>query len=223
MNDAKLTKNGVGIASLILGIIAIICSYVPIIHLLSSILAIIGLILGIVGIIQISKVHGSKTFSIVAIILNIIALVVIISTGAVYQNALNTINEGAQPASKDVPTLNLKVGESAKLDNGLVLTLDSVERSVSVKNHEEKFTAATVTIMNEGNEKQSFNPIDWRSVSSDGVESGAELVITGENKLESGDLQPDGKVTGILYFKDDAAKISYVSGFKSTTAASWNL
>ncbi len=223
MNDAKPTKNGVGIASLVLGIIAIICSYVPIIHLLSGVLAIIGIILGIVGIVQISKVHGTKTFSAVAIILNIIALIVVISTGAAYQKALNTINEGAQPASKEVPTLNLKVGESAKLDNGLVLTLDSVERSVSVKNHEEKFTAATVTIKNEGNEKQSFNPIDWRSVSSEGVESGAELVITDENKLESGDLQPGGKVTGVLYFKNDAVKISYVSGFKSTTAASWDL
>ncbi len=223
MNDAKPTKNGVGIASLVLGIIAIIFSYVPLIHLLSGVLAVIGLILGIVGIVQISKMHGSKAFSVVAIILNIIALIVVISTGAAYTEALNAVNEGAQPASKEVSTLNLKVGESAKLDNGLVLTLDSVERSVSVQNHEEKFTAATVTIKNEGTEKQPFNPIDWRSVSAEGVESGAELVISEENKLEAGDLQPGGKVTGTLYFKSDAAKISYVSGFKSTTAASWDL
>ncbi len=44
-----------------------------------------------------------------------------------------------------------------------------------------------------------------------------------DDKLESGNLNPGGTVTGVIYFKNNAQKIAYVSGLKNTTAASWNL
>lgn len=48
-------KSGLGIASLVLGIIAIVGSWIPILNNISFLLAVIGLILGIVGIFSIRK------------------------------------------------------------------------------------------------------------------------------------------------------------------------
>ena len=56
--NTQKSSSGLAIASLVLGIIAIVTSFLPIINNLSFILALVGLILGVVAIIIIRK--GAK-------------------------------------------------------------------------------------------------------------------------------------------------------------------
>ena len=223
MSDMQVKKNGLAVTSLVLGIVAILGSWMPILNNFSFILAILGLIFGIFGLVKISKAKGKKTYTIIALIINAVAIAIVLSSQAAYSAAIDSINEGPKAVVNGQPSTDLTVGQSATLDNGLVLTVDSFERNVSAPYMSDKFTAVTVTIKNDGKEKQSFNPFDWKSIDANGAESDYEIMADSDDKLESGNLNPGGTVTGVIYFKNNAQKIAYVSGLKNTTAASWNL
>ncbi len=222
MSETKVKKNGLAVASFVLGIIAILGSWMPLLNNFSFILAILGLIFGIFGLVKISKAKGKKTYTTIALIINAVAIAIVLSSQAAYSAAIDSVNEGAQAVSNGAPSTDLAVGQSATLDNGLVLTVDSVERGVTQQFVDGKLTAVTVTIKNDGKEKQAFGTFTWKSINADGVESGNEFVAK-DDVLESGDLQPGGKVTGVIYFKNNIEKVAYVTGLKSTAAASWNL
>ena len=222
MSDTKPTKNGLAVTSLVLGIIAILGSWIPILNNFSAILAVLGVIFGIFGLVKISKAKGSKTYTIIALVINVLAFAIVLSSQSMYAKAIDSVNEGAQAVSNGGASTDLSVGQSVTLDNGMVLTVDSVKHDVAQEYRDAKFTAVTVTIKNDGKEKQAFNPFTWKSINADGVESDCDF-STDEGTLQSGDLQPGGKVTGVIYFKNDAAKIIYVTGLKNTAAASWNI
>ena len=73
-----------GVASLVLGIIAVITGWIPFICFLALILAIIGLILGIVDTAKKSKMNDSKRgISIAGLIVSALAIPIIIFTSLV--------------------------------------------------------------------------------------------------------------------------------------------
>ncbi len=223
MSDIRVKKNGLAVTSLVLGIIAILGSWMPILNNFSFILAVLGLIFGVFGLVKISKAKGKKTYTIIALIINAVAIAIVLSSQAAYSAAIDNINEGPKAVAEGGSSTDLAVGQSATLDNGLIITVDNVERDVTEPYRDEKFTSVTVTIKNEGKDKQHFDPYNWKSINSDGVESNSEIITNNDNKLESGDLQPGGKVTGVIYFKNNAEKVAYVTGLKGTAAASWNI
>lgn len=69
---------GLGIAGMVLGIIAAANSFVPISNLASFPIAILGFILGLIGFIQARKTGGSSGFGLAGFILSGAALVIII-------------------------------------------------------------------------------------------------------------------------------------------------
>lgn len=69
-----------GIASLVLGIVAILISWIPIVGLLSFVLVIVGLVLGIVDISKKSKTQSQKGIGIAGVIVCAIAIPIIIIT-----------------------------------------------------------------------------------------------------------------------------------------------
>ncbi|MDR0501618.1 MAG: DUF5067 domain-containing protein [Coriobacteriales bacterium] len=81
---------GLGIAAMVLGILAVPPAFIPLINILSFPLAIVGLILGIVAIILAKGGKGPKGFGIAGAILSAVALIVTI---AMYASAAAVAND----------------------------------------------------------------------------------------------------------------------------------
>jgi len=79
-NAAPVKKpgNGLGIASLIIGIFAFILSFIPVVNVFGLVLAIVGVTLGIIGLIMAKKKGGSKGLSLTGVILNGLGIIIFI-------------------------------------------------------------------------------------------------------------------------------------------------
>ncbi len=113
-----------GVASLILGILALVASFVPCVGLIAIVPAGIGIILGIIDAISKSKKQESKGMPVTGIILSIISLIVAyVMTSA----TVSAVEEGAQQikaeAGKAVQQMeadmNKKLEEAKSLENQL--------------------------------------------------------------------------------------------------------
>ncbi len=232
-NEVKPTKNGLGIAALVIGIIALLFSWIPLINNMAAMLAVLGAIFGIVGLIKIAKVKGKKTFSVIALAINVIAFAAVISSQAALSKAFDEAAEGPKAVqtssdsksdkkSEDVAK-DLTVGESATLSDGTVLTITNVEHGLTQQFDDDVYLAVTVTVENKGSKKIHCNPYDWKSLNDNGVEQDNEIFGPNDGRLELCDLHPDGKTSGKVYFKDGISKVAYVSGMSDTIKASWKI
>lgn len=234
-------KSGLGIASLVLGIIAIVGSWIPILNNLSFLLAIIGLILGIVGIVAIRKGKvGGKGLTIAAIIINVVAIVIVICTQWVFGKALDEFSKDLDSGPKVVSTSekadagdskkadqkadnsNLAIGKSVTLDNGLQISVDSkVEKTDQAG---DKYLLVTVTYKNTGSDPVDYNEFEWKQTSASGNMEDPEIPILDEEPLNTGTLKAGGTVTGIIPVKPDAASLSYFGNIMDKEAtATWLL
>lgn len=67
-----------GVASLVLGIVSVVISFVPFCGIIALIPAIVGLILGIVDVVKKSKVQEPKGMSIAGIVCSAVAIIFIV-------------------------------------------------------------------------------------------------------------------------------------------------
>ncbi|ETI82447.1 MAG: hypothetical protein Q618_VCMC00001G0028 [Varibaculum cambriense DORA_20] len=232
-------KSGLGIASLVLGIIAIVGSWIPILNNISFLLAIIGLILGIVGIFSIRKGKvGGKGLTIAAVVINVIAIVIVICTQWVFGKALDEatkdLNAGStvvatsekadtgdsKKTDKNADNSKLAVGNAVTLDNGLQVSVNSkTEKTDQAGN---KYLLVTVSYKNTGSEPVDYASYDWKQTSSSGNMEDPEIAILDKEPLSNGTLKPGGTVSGIVPVKTDAASISYFGNlFEKEAAATW--
>ena len=234
-------KSGLGIASLVLGIIAIVGSWIPILNNISFLLAIIGLILGIVGIVSIRKGKvGGKGLTIAAVVINVIAIVIVVCTQWVFGKALDEatkdLNTGStvvatsekadagdsKKTDKNADNSKLAVGKTVTLDNGLQVSVDS--KTEKTDQAGEKYLLVTVSYKNTGSEPVDYASYDWKQTSSSGNMEDPEIAILDEEPLSDGILKPGGTVSGIVPVKTDAASISYLGNlFDKQAAATWLL
>ncbi len=234
-------KSGLGIASLVLGIIAIVGSWIPILNNISFLLAIIGLILGIVGIVSIRKGKvGGKGLTIAAIIINVVAIVIVICTQWVFGKALDEVSKEVNAGSTVVSTTQkadagdskkteqkadnskLAIGKAVTLDNGLQVSVDSkTEKTDQAGN---KYLLVTVSYKNTGSEPVDYASYDWKQTSSSGNMEDPEIAILDKEPLSNGTLKAGGTVSGIVPIKTDAASISYFGNLlDKEAAATWVL
>ncbi len=96
---AKKTS-GLAIAGLVLGILAALGSFLPIINNLSFILAVVGLILAIIALVGALKgKHDSKGMAIAGVVLCAVSCVVVLVTQKAYGDALNKATSGSEPVA----------------------------------------------------------------------------------------------------------------------------
>lgn len=246
--------SGLAVAGLVLGIVAILTSFVPIVNNMSFLLALIGLILGIIGFVQTRK--GKKTgagIGIASIVLNILSCIIVLATqsfyGAVLDEAVNNVSTttgtvvssssqavsqsaDAQPEASSASstpaasetsddTSNLAIGTSVDVGDGLQVTVNSV--TGGLKDYDDSsVTQVSVTYVNTGSKNESFNLLDWKAESPQGVQTSTTIYLKGENTLGSGDLTPGGTVSGNVYFDGDVTKVLYFDNiFSQTSSVSW--
>lgn len=98
-------KTAMGITSLVLGIIALLTSFVPIINNGSAILAILGVIFGVVGLISCARgTRAGKSIAIAALVTNIVAFAIVLGTQSMFVAAIDQATSG--PSATSVSSSN---------------------------------------------------------------------------------------------------------------------
>ncbi|MFZ2577878.1 MAG: DUF4352 domain-containing protein [Lactococcus hircilactis] len=222
--------------ALIIGILALILSWVPIVNNLAAIFAVIGFILAIIALIINRK--NKKTLSIVGLVISIVAFVIVMATQAFYaksiDDAFKNTSSGSKVAKKveeSKPTQSsqekenenniFKVGETVSMDN-VEFKVNKVSYSnggeMSKPNDGNQYVIVNVTITNKGDESVDYNPYDFKLDSNGNQTSLSEYATDDDgnnlagNELSSGTLAKGGSVTGSMVGqakKGDKYKLIY--------------
>lgn len=242
--EEKQPLSVAAIIGIVLGAIALLTSFLPIINNGSFILGLIGAIVAIVGLVGVMRgKKRSKPLAIVSLALNVIALAVVLAMQSMYSAAIDdavngpavtsTSQEGGSDnqASDDQASgqadgsanaTDLAVGTSATLENGLTVTVDSVTGGLT--NYDgSAITCVHVTYANNGADEAAFNMYDWSGQDAQGAQRNATYYSDANEQLDSGTLAAGGTVSGNVYFEGDLAKVLYTYSAFGDTSASWNI
>ena len=226
--------SGLAIASLVLGVLAVLASFVPVINNGAFIIAIIGFVLALVGRSQIKK-NGKdgSGIAIAGIVLNIIAIIVTLMVQAACSAALDSVTSNetgtvangsaasaaasGSGASVQADTANMAVGQTVDMHNGLSITVNSV--TPGLENFDgKKITGISVTIVNNSGSGADFNEYDWKAEDANGTQRSMAYYSEAVDKLSYGTLSAGGSVTGNIYFDEPIVKVYYYSNLLSSNS-----
>ena len=243
-----LGTSGTAIAGLVLGILAAVSSWMPIINNFSFVLALVGAVLAIVGVAgTLRGKKAGKGLAIAALIVNVVAIAIVLGTQSAMSAAIDEATSGpdvagvtaqgdagadadASDAEKDAPaddapeqavSTDLAVGTTVDLENGLSVTVDSVETGLTNFDGS-AIVGVHVTYANNGEETASYNTYDWKGQDADGAQEYATYYSEATDDLGSGTLAAGGTKSGTLYFEDGTTKALYFGSIvESEPTASW--
>ena len=247
----KKPTSGLAIAGLVLGIIAILGSFIPIINNMSFVISIVGGILAIVALVGATKgKNGGKGMAIAGVVLAVVSIMLVLITQSAFKSALDKTSENLKSGSQPVESSqqqsndqgnnqgeqsgqtenkeakdysNMALGETVTLEDGLTITVNSVNRGLT-KYDGSPLVSVNVTYTNTGDKSASFNTFDWKSEDANGVQQSTYFNMDGENRLESGKLSPGGTVTGNLFFEGEPIRVLYFSNmFQNDSKIGWSL
>ncbi len=231
---AKPATSAMGIAGLVLGLVALLTSWMPIFNNASFFIGLLGAIFALVGVIAtVRGTRSGKGIAIAGLIVSIVACAAVLvaqqATSKALNDALDSATNGPAVTSNSAGTAggdtsNLALGTSITLENGLVVSVNSVDNTL-VNYDGSAVTALTVTYTNTGTEAASFNTWDWKVEDAQGVQR-TTTYYSGDTStgLNSGTLAAGGTVTGTVYFDGGATKALYYGSILSNSpTASWNI
>ncbi len=248
MGDVQQAKGRsvAAIVALVLGIVAIVMSWMPIINNLAFVIGIIGLIVAIVGVVGVLRgKKAGKVLAIVALVVNIAALAIVLGTQSMYSAAIDDAvngpsatstsqqsdaagdaddaNDAANSAADAKSFTDLKVGTSVDLENGLSVSVDDVQ--TGLKNYDgSEVMGVQVTYTNNGDKSADYNPYDWKGEDAKGAQEDMVYYSEADNALNSGTLAAGGSVSGTVYFAGDTVKALYFASMVADEpTASWTL
>jgi hypothetical protein len=111
--DGPKRANGLGITSVILGVLALVGSFIPFVNFGTGFIAFLGLVFGIIGLFM---KHRSKTSAIVGSILSLIALILSIVLAVTYTASFagavsKNIDQASRAAARQVPVVYTVTGK----------------------------------------------------------------------------------------------------------------
>lgn len=110
----------VSIVGIVLGGLALLLSWIPIVNNLAFVLGLVGLVLGVVGLVLAIRKGGGKALSVIAVVLSALCLVVTVATQAFYSAVLedvsDTLDEAAGESSIEQVDAGTEDGEPAESD-----------------------------------------------------------------------------------------------------------
>ena len=193
-------NTGLSIAALVLGIVAILLSFIPVVNFISFITGILALIFGIISVVNKNTKNG---FPITAIILAslafIIAIVINIATVEVAKDASNELDKVKGNATEEV------------LKNDVEVTLGNLE--ITKDEYGLTDTQLVVTVKNTTDSTKSYN-IQVEAIDSTGkrIEEGYVLI----NNLGPGQTTTD-KI--FEYIEDEKLEAMKTAKFKIAKAS----
>jgi hypothetical protein len=106
-------KNGMGTAALVLGILAIVLAFIPIVGFFSYPLAVLGIVFGLVGVSRAKKRHATnKGVAISGLIASVVGFVLVIISTVIYFGAIGAGVKGVTDATNAVHHLTYRVSST---------------------------------------------------------------------------------------------------------------
>lgn len=238
--------SGLAISSLVIGIVAVVLSFLPIINNFAFVLAIVGIALAIVSLVLFKKsAKGGKGLAIAGLVLGVVAIVVTLAVQFAATKSLESAGDAlkkgmngptavatgkaeggeGEKSTQQKPSGPLALGTSVTLENGLVISVDSVNLHYK-DTVDEEYVMINVTYTNKGKEKQDYNSWDWKGVTDKGVEKDIAIAMTDDSvkRLDSGSLNPGGTVSGSVCLEPGVVTANFYSSLLSDKPASqWKL
>jgi hypothetical protein len=107
---------GLGIAALIIAIVALLLCWVPIINNFAAFLGLVSLVLGVVSLVLAAKRNGTKGLGIASTVISIVAIVLVFVTQAAYSAAIDEISAAVEDAADGERAVTEEVAEAAQAD-----------------------------------------------------------------------------------------------------------
>ena len=211
-------KSGLAIAGLVLGIIALLTSFLPIVNNLSAMLAILGVIFAVIGLI--GTLRGKKSgkgLAIAATVINVLAFAVVMGTQSMYSAA---IDEATNSLSSTAVSAAAETNDSQAAAQGNQQAAASAASEESSDKYaiadeqlvEDEYTSTIKgTFTNKSGKELSYVQVSYSLFDADGAQIGTALANTnnladgGTWKFEAATFKQPGEVASF--------KIADVSGF----------
>lgn len=218
-------KNGLGTAALVLGILAILVAFVPILGFFAYPLAILGIVFGLISVRRVTKrVATNRGVSVAGLVTSLIGFILVIVSTVVYVGAVNAAVSGAagpssgssgSPCTAAYPD---KQASDICADAKGTVTLNGMEvTSTPLTTVHDDLGAnalcSTVTIRNASNKTQDYNVLDFKLQTPSGVVASTSLMGAGET-LDSGALIAGGTKTGKVCGDSTTEKGQFVLIYK---------
>jgi hypothetical protein len=223
-------NNGIAVASMVIGIVALLIAWIPFIGFIGFIGGITAIVLGIIAL----KKAVGKGMSIAGIIMGALSILsslamtfiffglIVLGTAAVKDSAGVT---GTNNNTNNQVQTSYKVGDVINFD-GKKVTVTSVERNwnsgsqFTTPQSGYEFVKVQITIENDSSNQISYGTYDWQLQDSKGViKDVAFATYSTDGALGSGDLAPNGKVSGFIIFEvpsgDTGLVLQYSPSFLS--------
>lgn len=177
-NNGQATS-GTAVAGLVLGIIAVVSSWIPIVNNLSFIIAAIGLILAIVGVV--ATVRGrraGKGLAIAALVVNLVAGGIVLATQSAMSAAIDEATSGT------VSTEDVLAGDSSDAsasDPGASQQYAIADVSMTGDDYSVTISG---TFTNNSDSEVSYVQLSYRLLDADGAQIGTAYANT--NNLPAG-------------------------------------
>lgn len=239
--QVRPSTSGTAIAGLVLGIVALISSWIPIVNNFSFIIGAIGLVLAVVGVVgTVRGKRAGKGLAIAALAINIVACAVVLATQSAMSAAIDdatsspevssvgtssepAVDDAADSAETQQATTDLAPGTSVELESGLVVSVDSVEPGLTNFDGS-SVVGVRVTYVNNGSEQASYNSYDWKGEDANGAQEYTTYYSDATDDLGSGTLAAGGTKSGTIYFEGSAVKALYFGNILSDApSASWTI
>ncbi|GAA3259149.1 Phage protein [Lactococcus lactis subsp. lactis] len=107
--EKKKESKVLAIIALIIGILALILSWVPIVNNFAAVLAVVSAILGLIAIIINRK--NKKTLSIVSFVISVLAFIIVMATQSMYSSAIDSVGK---KVNSDISSSQKKADDNFK-------------------------------------------------------------------------------------------------------------
>lgn len=211
--NGVVSTSGAAIAGLVLGIIAAVSSWIPIVNNFSFILAVVGLVISLVGLVGTMRgKRAGKGLAVAALVINVVAAGVVLATQSAMSAAIDEATSGV------VSTENVSVQDQAQDAHaqdaqGDASTGDSESYSITDVNMTGDDYSVTITgsFTNNSSEEVSYVQLSYRLLDADGAQIGTAYANT--NNLPAGGTWKF-EATGFQPLSDVASyELADVTGF----------
>lgn len=211
-------RSAMAVASLVLGIVALVTSILPIINNLSFVMAILGVVFGIVGIVGISK--GKKTgkgLAIAGLVLSVVAFILVLVMQSAFSAALDEAMEesgmtsasaSAETAAGDAAASEPQAAEQSEpTEAAYGVTIDGCRVTEDYEGN--PAAVITYTFTNNSDEATSFMVALYPKVFQNGVELDTAIGSDWDSNKYTSDVKPGSSTTvEIGYALEDMSDVT---------------
>lgn len=150
----KEGKSGLGIAGFVIGIIAIVFSFIPIVNNIAFFIGILAAVFGLIG----ALTHKSKGLSIAGAVLGVLAVIITLALQSMWSKALDDASAQLDDAMQSADTqLGYMSGENTEEILQNYLNVELGEFTMSKDQYGLVKSSLPVTVTNIGSESKNFS------------------------------------------------------------------